>query len=38
MDRHVIADMGAEMGATTGVFPSHGVVRHFLTDEIREAA
>jgi aconitate hydratase len=37
MDRHVIANMGAEMGATTSVFPSDGPVRQFLTDEAREA-
>ncbi len=32
MDRHVIANMGAELGATTTVFPSDGAVRRFLTD------
>jgi aconitate hydratase len=37
MDRHVIANMGAEMGTTTSVFPSDGAVRHFLADEAREA-
>jgi aconitate hydratase len=36
MDRHVIANMGAEMGATTSVFPSGGAVRRFLADEGRE--
>ena len=36
MDRHVIANMGAEMGATTSVFPSDGAVRKFLRDEGRE--
>ncbi|MBF8185727.1 aconitate hydratase [Nonomuraea sp. K274] len=30
MDRHVIANMGAELGATTSVFPSDGQVRAFL--------
>ena len=36
MDRHVIANMGAEMGATTSVFPSDEAVRRFLRDEDRE--
>ena len=31
MDRHVIANMGAELGATTTVFPSDAEVRRFLT-------
>jgi predicted aconitate hydratase len=30
MDRHVIANMGAELGATTTVFPSDGKTRRFL--------
>jgi aconitate hydratase len=30
MDRHVIANMGTELGATTSVFPSDGAARHFL--------
>src|ERR1700736_1930849 len=30
MDRHVIANMGAELGATTSVFPSDDEIRHFL--------
>jgi aconitate hydratase len=30
MDRHVIANMGAELGATTTVFPSDDAVRGFL--------
>ncbi len=30
MDRHVIANMGAELGATTTVFPSDEAVRRFL--------
>jgi aconitate hydratase len=36
MDRHVIANMGAELGATTTVFPSDGEVRRFLASEGRE--
>ncbi|MEE3852139.1 aconitate hydratase [Gordonia sp. LSe1-13] len=36
MDRHVIANMGAELGATTTVFPSDDEVRHFLRAEGRE--
>ncbi|MGV9797555.1 aconitate hydratase [Mycobacterium sp. NPDC003449] len=35
MDRHVIANMGAELGATTTVFPSDGAVRDFLAAEDR---
>lgn len=35
MDRHVIANMGAELGATTTVFPSDDAVRDFLTGEDR---
>lgn len=31
MDRHVIANMGAELGATTTVFPSDEMTRVFLT-------
>lgn len=31
MDRHVIANMGAELGATTTVFPADGAVREFFT-------
>ncbi|WP_024874506.1 aconitate hydratase [Saccharomonospora piscinae] len=37
MDRHVIANMGAELGATTTVFPSDDAVRAFLRAEGREA-
>jgi aconitate hydratase len=37
MDRHVIANMGAELGATTSVFPSDAAVRDFLRAEEREA-
>ncbi|WP_373002263.1 aconitate hydratase [Hyphomonas sp.] len=35
MDRHVIANMGAELGATTTVFPSDGEVKRFLDSEGR---
>ncbi len=38
MDRHVIANMGAEMGATTTVFPADDAVRAFLRAEDREDA
>jgi aconitate hydratase len=37
MDRHVIANMGAELGATTTVFPSDNATRDFLRAEGREA-
>ncbi|WP_369207541.1 aconitate hydratase [Streptomyces sp. PU-14G] len=37
MDRHVIANMGAELGATATVFPSDEAVRDFLRSEDREA-
>ncbi|MGW4117937.1 aconitate hydratase [Nocardia sp. NPDC004711] len=36
MDRHVIANMGAELGATTTVFPSDAAVQAFLREEGRE--
>jgi aconitate hydratase len=36
MDRHVIANMGAELGATTAVFPSDQEVRRFLRAWQRE--
>ncbi|MDQ6855048.1 MAG: aconitate hydratase [Actinomycetota bacterium] len=36
MDRHVIANMGAELGATTTVFPSDDETRSFLAYEERE--
>ncbi|MCF8231703.1 MAG: hypothetical protein K9J27_05880, partial [Bacteroidales bacterium] len=36
MDRHVIANMGAELGATTTVFPSDDEVRKFLKTQERE--
>ncbi|MBS9402251.1 aconitate hydratase [Halomonas sp. TRM85114] len=35
MDRHVIANMGTEMGATTSVFPSDGEVKRFLERQER---
>jgi aconitate hydratase len=37
MDRHVIANMGAELGATTTVFPADEEVHRFLASEGREA-
>jgi aconitate hydratase len=36
MDRHVIANMGAELGATATVFPADEEVRRFLASEGRE--
>lgn len=36
MDRHVIANMGAELGATTTVFPSDQEVKRFLKEQGRE--
>jgi aconitate hydratase len=36
MDRHVIANMGAELGATATVFPADEAVRDFLRAEDRE--
>jgi aconitate hydratase len=36
MDRHVIANMGAELGATSSVFPADRRVREFLRSEQRE--
>src|SRR5947209_3296980 len=38
MDRHVIANMGAELGATTTVFPADEEIRRFLASEGREDA
>ena len=35
MDRHVIANMGAELGATSTVFPSDAEVRQFLGEQGR---
>jgi aconitate hydratase len=37
MDRHVLANMGTELGATSTVFPSDGEVRRFLRSQGREA-
>ncbi len=36
MDRHVIANMGTELGATTSIFPSDDETRRFLKSEGRE--
>jgi len=36
MDRHVIANMGAELGATTTVFPSDRETKRFLKSQNRE--
>ncbi len=36
MDRHVIANMGTEVGATTTVFPSDEEVKRFLKSQDRE--
>lgn len=36
MDRHVIANMGTEMGATTTVFPSDQEVKRFMRSQGRE--
>jgi len=36
MDRHVIANMGAELGATTTVFPADERVKEFLIQQNRE--
>ncbi|MEF8796568.1 MAG: aconitate hydratase [Salinivenus sp.] len=38
MDRHVIANMGTELGATSTVFPSDEEVRRFLKRQGREEA
>lgn len=38
MDRHVIANMGAELGATTTVFPSDEETRRYLRAQQREDA
>jgi len=37
MDRHVLANMGTEMGATASVFPSDEVIRNFLIARDRES-
>ncbi len=36
MDRHVIANMGTELGATTTVFPSDDIAQKFLKSQDRE--
>jgi len=36
MDRHVIANMGTELGATSTVFPSDEAIRQFLREQDRE--
>lgn len=36
MDRHVITSMGAELGATTSIFPSDDVTRDYLARQDRE--
>jgi aconitate hydratase len=36
MDRHVIANMGTELGATSSVFPSDSEVRRFMRSQGRE--
>ncbi|MFO7555496.1 MAG: aconitate hydratase [Desulfobacterales bacterium] len=36
MDRHVIANMGTELGATTSVFPSDDAVKRFLQTQGRD--
>ena len=38
MDRHVIANMGTELGATSTVFPSDDAVRQFLAEQGRADA
>ena len=35
MDRHVITNMGTELGATSSVFPSDEAVKHFLNQQER---
>lgn len=35
MDRHVIANMGAELGATATVFPSDDEIQHFFKEQDR---
>jgi aconitate hydratase len=37
-DRHVISNMGAELGATTTVFPSDEITRNYLKQEGRESS
>ncbi|MFX1390698.1 MAG: aconitate hydratase [Promethearchaeota archaeon] len=35
MDRHVIANMGTELGATTSIFPSDEIVKNFMIQQER---
>jgi aconitate hydratase len=37
MDRHVIANMGAELGATSTIFPSDAIVKEFMRRQGRES-
>jgi aconitate hydratase len=37
MDRHVLANMGAELGATTSVFPADEITRKYLAEQNRVA-
>lgn len=37
MDRHVIANMGAELGVTTSVFPSDDAIKEFMYSQGRRA-
>lgn len=37
MGRHVIANMGAELGATSAAFPSDGEVLHFMSEQGRSS-
>jgi len=37
MDRHVIANMGTELGATSSIFPSDGETRRYLRGQGRES-
>ncbi len=36
MDRHVIANMGAELGATASIFPSDDITRRYMCSQGRE--
>jgi aconitate hydratase len=38
MDRHVIANMGAELGATASIFPSDAITKAFLDSQERREA
>jgi aconitate hydratase len=37
MDRHTIANMGAELGATASVFPSDHITRRFLKSQVKHS-